>query len=554
MHRRSTRFRAAFTAGSLLVLLPLTVAASDEPEAAALPQEGNATKNAATAKVNKANDEQKVPEINLLEAMQQGLVSVRAEGIGDGRMTLSVTNKSRRRLRVVLPPGIIAQGATGQFGGMGGMGGGMGGMGGGGMGGMGGGGMGGMGGGMGGMGGGMGGGGMGGMGSMGRSAGTMPATMGMMTLARMIMYFCGDPDSWDKRSLMIGMMGGGMGGMGGGMMGGMGGGMGGMGGGMRSVPPSDLPSALLNAGQTRNLPTRLVNITSPDARAPITLPGKGEKLRIVGDIDATDDNPQVRKALKRLTAEMAPTSLTQLVLMRLAGRMEWSNISQISEPWANEYELTLAREFVQHIDSLPEGETGRLLFEVEGRDEAGKAIANDVSKGLTGKTVLGLMAKVGEIPASPDGPAVACRVRLSETDALVQVSSTDAQAAHWVNFGKFTLPLTRVEDKVAVGQLADALSEGILNRLVRAQIIKGSATKDKGKLVYQLRIDNASPLVLNGVAIVGTASNNDEVPKVLSMISISPRKSLTVPTSDEVVRNLGLKKGIKVIALDLSGL
>ena len=25
----------------------------------------------------------------------------------------------------------------------------------------------------------------------------MPSTMGMMMLSRMIMYFCGDPDSWD---------------------------------------------------------------------------------------------------------------------------------------------------------------------------------------------------------------------------------------------------------------------------------------------------------------------------------------------------------------------
>ena len=107
-------------------------------------------------------------------------------------MTLTVTNKTRRQLRVVLPPGIIAQGATGQFGGMGGGGGGMGAaawvavawaaawavvaMGGG-------------------MGGG--GGGMMGMGSMGRGGGTMPPTMGMMMLARMIMYFCGDPESWD---------------------------------------------------------------------------------------------------------------------------------------------------------------------------------------------------------------------------------------------------------------------------------------------------------------------------------------------------------------------
>ena len=46
-------------------------------------------------------------------------------------MTVSVTNRTERRLRVILPPGIIAQSATGQFGGMGGMGGMMGGMGGG---------------------------------------------------------------------------------------------------------------------------------------------------------------------------------------------------------------------------------------------------------------------------------------------------------------------------------------------------------------------------------------------------------------------------------------
>ena len=143
------------------------------------------------------------------------------------------------------------------------MGGGMGG----GMGGMGGGMMGGMGGGMGGMGGGM-----GGMGSMGRSSGTMPSMMGLMMLSRMIMYFCGDPESWDMRSLMIGMMGG-MGMMGGGgMMGGMGGGMmGGMGGGMRSVAPAMLPSALLNPGQTRNLPTRLVSINPPDPEVGLAL-------------------------------------------------------------------------------------------------------------------------------------------------------------------------------------------------------------------------------------------------------------------------------------------
>ena len=94
----------------------------------------------------------------------------------------------------------------------------------------------------------------------------------------------------------------------------------------------------------------------------------------------------------------------------------------------------------------------------------------------------------------------------------------------------------------------------MLSRLVRAQVIKGSATKDKGKLIYQIRVDNASPLVLNGLAVLGIGEQGEEMPKVLSMFSVSPRKSLTVPASEDLVRSLGLKKGIKVVALDLSGL
>lgn len=72
-----------------------------------------------------------IPTYDLLKAMSEGIVAVDAEGRSDGRMTVSVTNNTKRRLRVVLPPGLIAQGTAGQMGGMGGMGGGMGGMGGG---------------------------------------------------------------------------------------------------------------------------------------------------------------------------------------------------------------------------------------------------------------------------------------------------------------------------------------------------------------------------------------------------------------------------------------
>ncbi|MHC5543638.1 hypothetical protein ACYOEI_35890, partial [Singulisphaera rosea] len=73
-----------------------------------------AVKNEATAVKDEA------PAVNLLEALRDRSIGVKAEGTGDGRMTLSVTNNTKRPLRVVLPPGLIATSATGQFGGMGG--------------------------------------------------------------------------------------------------------------------------------------------------------------------------------------------------------------------------------------------------------------------------------------------------------------------------------------------------------------------------------------------------------------------------------------------------
>src|SRR6187549_1257289 len=68
-----------------------------------------------------------IPEVSLYDGLRSGELGASAEGRGDGRMTLSVTNRSRRQLRVVLPPGLVASGLSGQFGGGGFGGGGLGG-------------------------------------------------------------------------------------------------------------------------------------------------------------------------------------------------------------------------------------------------------------------------------------------------------------------------------------------------------------------------------------------------------------------------------------------
>jgi len=343
-------------------------------------------------------------------------------------------------------------------------------------------------------------------------------------------------------------MGGGMGGG----MGGMGGGMGGMGGGMRSVPPTSLPFANLKPGQRRDLPTRLVSLSQPDAQSEsgLNLPAKGEKLQL-GDISELTTDPRTVKALKRLQADKAPESVSQLVMWNLAQGLDWPQIAAMSSKWANSHEISLARQFVEELDRLGDAENGTLLFSVEAGDGASKSDAAALSKQLSEVPFLGLKAKLG-IGDRPEGPALACRVRLSGDDAMVQVLSSDGAAQKWVAFGKFSVAVDRKGEAIDTAKLGDALAEGVLSRLVRAQLRRGPTVK--GKPTYQVRIDNASPLVLNGLAVLGSESKAADSAKPLLGISISPRRSMTVPASEDAVKTLGLRKGIRVVAADLSGL
>jgi hypothetical protein len=368
----------------------------------------------------------------------------------------------------------------------------------------------------------------------------------MMTLARLIMTLIGDRDSWDMRSMM-----GGMGGMGGGM-GGMGGAMGGMGGGMRSVPPTGAPSTTLKPNQTRNLPTRLFSLSPPADPNASVLPAKGEKLRI-SDITRKTSDPRIQAALKRLSEDKAPETVATLVMWNVSGGMTWDQEADASKGWANEHELTLAKSFVAKLDSLPKEESGVLFYEVEGSSPAGTALAAELSTLLKDIPVLGLKVRKG-VPARPDAPSVACRIVVSGTEATVNVTTSDSSASAWHPEGKFTLPVTLENGKPQAAKFADAMAEGLLGRLVRAQLSR-TGQMVKGKALYKIRIDNASPLIVNGVAILGEGTSNAEkTPKVFSALSVSPRKSMTLLATSDIVDQLGLRKGVRVIAADLSGL
>jgi hypothetical protein len=306
-----------------------------------------------------------------------------------------------------------------------------------------------------------------------------------------------------------------------------------------------------------------VSLNGPNDASQVALPGKGEPLQI-GDISQLTDKSRVQAALRQLAAEKAPATIAQLVMWNVAAGLDWSAIAQLSMgegKWANAQELALAKAFVKRLDTKadpsPAGDSGRIYWEVTAQEPSLQPLANDLNGLLENTLVLGLKVETG-VPAKPEGPALACRVLLggssARSEATVTVSSIDGTGAAWQTVGKFELPLVKNKDgKLSAEQVADATAENVLRRFVRAQLTK--AGKVKGKDAFKVRIDNASPMVLNGLALAGPAGDADLAKAVgIAGLSISPRRSLTVNASPELVERLDLKHGIRVIAADLSGL
>jgi hypothetical protein len=409
------------------------------------------------------------------------------------------------------------------------------------------------------------------MGGTGGRILTMMPLQGLSAVANLIMNLV-QTDTWDRMAFMRGMMaamgsGGmmGMGGMGGGM-GGMGGGMGGMGGGMgggfRSVPPTDLPTATIAPGQSRGLRTRLVRLGGPNADGGVDFPAQGEPLTL-SDVGQTQADAKVQAALRRLARDGAPEAIAQMALWAAAG-MPWSDVARLADRWANPQELALAKQLVADLDAqADDADTGRILIEVSGRDEASKGLAEQLAAALKGRTMLGLAIEE-RVPTRPSGPSLAVRVQVGGTsekpEASVQLASSDATATSWAPVGKFELPVGLDDSgKVKALEFNDALAAGLLDRLVKVSVRKGPASSGiipaapKTAGAYVIRIENYSPLLLNGLAVSGLKAKAGDPVKLLLGISLSPRRTFAVPVTAESVERLGLKE-IKPVALDLSGL
>jgi hypothetical protein len=284
------------------------------------------------------------------------------------------------------------------------------------------------------------------------------------------------------------------------------------------------------------------------------MPRKGEVLEI-RDIDTIEAiSPRLQNAVKRLAEGKAPETVAQLVLWHVGYGIDWPTLGRLSRPWANPSEVALARQFVDRQGEAESAgrvaETGTLFYELSAVKPGHERLASDVRKLLEARPLLGLTARPG-VPDRPRGPALACRVEIADAAASVRVSASDEAGTSWVDVGNFSLsPLDAGGTPATPSELADRWAEGLLDRIVRVRLTR----EGRGKDAFRIRIENGSPLVLSGLTLGGSEPKAAARPTTLVGLSLSPRRAMTAPATHEVVRRLGFTKGIRVLAVDLSGL
>ena len=106
-------------------------------------------------------------------------------------------------------------------------------------------------------------------------------------------------------------------------------------------------------------------------------------------------------------------------------------------------------------------ELGVVYWEVTNRESTNEELAKKLPELLKDRQVLGLTTQEG-MPAHPQGPALACRIRLDETEELVQVFASNEVGDEWIPVGKFTVPLIdKNGGRIAPTAVVDAWAEGL---------------------------------------------------------------------------------------------
>ncbi len=111
-----------------------------------------------------------------------------------------------------------------------------------------------------------------------------------------------------------------------------------------------------------------------------------------------------------------------MVLWYVTSGADWEDVGRLSQGWGNAHELALARRFVAGLEKTEgtrsQADPGLLCWEIKAEGDGPRELADGLRALWAKYPVLGLTAKEG-VPDSPKGPALACRIAV--TDAAVDV-------------------------------------------------------------------------------------------------------------------------------------
>ena len=189
-----------------------------------------------------------------------------------------------------------------------------------------------------------------------------------------------------------------------------------------------------------------------------------------------------------------------MVLWYVTAGADWDDVGRLSQGWGNAQEIALARQFVAGLEKT-EGRSptvpGRSGTALLGHQGGGRPVLQlaDGLRVLWGKyPVLGLTAKEG-VPASPDGPALACRLDVSDTAVVVKLTASHPSGSDWIVLGSSrssrsnpemepgdaaTGTPTSVRERDAA-RLGDAVAERLLARLVRLTSRAGRGSRVRSR-------------------------------------------------------------------------
>ena len=134
------------------------------------------------------------------------------------------------------------------------------------------------------------------------------------------------------------------------------------------------------------------------------------------------------------------------------------------------------------------------------------------------------------------GPALACKIVLTDSgDAELTLGTSDSRGTSWVSSGKLSVPIARElpattpdgkeltaeeQTELKTALLADAMAEGVLSRLVRAQLTKGPRVQ--GKETYRIRSGQREPTGLERRGAERSGRGAEARPTGLAGISLPP--------------------------------